>query len=146
MLTQNPDKWFFQLSITGGHGMNHDGKHWILMNQLDNAKSFYKLYDIEFLVRTWSETNKNCYFIALFPTCREVFREFYHRNCISASSQQEAEQKFKADDEEKERKRKLAPPSTEEDLEFQKETKLELEAIIDDDQVVERIEKQVRES
>ena len=86
MLKENPDKNYLLLSITAGHGMCRDGGQWILLNEISKDSSFYKMFAVEKTIRTWSENNLNCYFIALFAGCREVHRPFFHCNCIGSNS------------------------------------------------------------
>ena len=60
------------------------------------------MFAVEKTIRTWSENNLNCYFIALFAGCREVHRPFFHCNCVGVSSTRtEAELKIKAEAEQK---------------------------------------------
>ena len=89
ILKVNPEKRFLQFAITAGHGMCKDGSQWILINEI-SREGFYKMLSVEKNIRTWSDANSNCYFIALFAGCREVHQHKYHINCIGANSQTEA--------------------------------------------------------
>ena len=54
MLIEAPDKRFFTICFVGGHGMVKDGAQWVFMNQI-SEKGFYKTWNIEKVVREWSE-------------------------------------------------------------------------------------------
>ena len=96
--------------------MCKDGGQWILLNEI-SSEGFYKMFAVEKTIRTWSENNLNCYFIALFAGCREVHRPFFHCNCIGSNSLTEAKQKFISIAEEEEKKKLLSPPSKGEEAE-----------------------------
>ena len=75
--------------------MCKDGGQWILLNEI-SKDGFYKMFAVEKTIRTWSENNRNCYFVALFAGCREIHRPNFHCNCIGVSlTRTEAELKIK---------------------------------------------------
>ena len=136
MLQKDPDKFFLQFSITAGHGMCYEGGQCILLNEFSARDGFLKMFAVEKTIRSWSENNSNCYFIALFASCREVFRWNFHCDCIAANSLEEAKQKFKATKEEQEKKRILSPPSKEEEIVLLKERNAKLEAYLVEENVM----------
>ena len=139
MLKKNPDKRFLQFAITAGHGMCKDGGQWILMNEI-SQEGFYKMFAVEKTIRSWSDKNSNCYFIALFAGCREVHRYKYHINCISANSQAEAKQKIQATEEEAKKKRLLFPPTMEELIEEIKQANTDLKEKVSEDAIARIVE------
>ena len=66
--------------------MLKEGTQWFLLNQFDGLTGFYKMYATEIEIRKWSRMNMNCYFVAVFACCREIFVQSRHCNCLGASS------------------------------------------------------------
>ena len=112
------------------------------MNEIDDPDKFYKKLAVEKTIRIWSDNNSNCYFIALFAGCREIYRHIYHNGCVGASTKVEAEQKFKAIKNEEEKKKLLSPLNKVELYVIQKKINAELRANVDD-KVLARIEEEV---
>ena len=100
LLRKEPEEKFFHITGVAGHGMHFEKSHCILLNQFDAYKGFYKLFTVETEVRRWSDLCKNCYFVAIFATCREAFLHKVHCGCVEANSIAEAKQKFKKIEEE----------------------------------------------
>ena len=61
------------MTFIAGHGMHFEKSQCILLNEFDKKGEFYKLFAIETEVRKWSDSCKNCYFVAVYATCREPF-------------------------------------------------------------------------
>ena len=85
-LKEGPEKKYFSIFFIAGHGMLRDGTQWLLLNKLDENQGFYKMYATETEIRKWSRMNMNCYFVAVFACCREIFVHRNHSNCVSATS------------------------------------------------------------
>ena len=68
------------------HGIAFESTQWIVLNQFDSLKEFYKLYGAENQIRLASRMFLNCYFITIFACCREIFSAKTHTNCIAANS------------------------------------------------------------
>ena len=72
-LKGQPDKKFLSVLFLAGHGMLKEGMQWLLLNQFDKNIGFYKMYATESEIRKWSKMLMNCYFVALFACCREIY-------------------------------------------------------------------------
>ena len=94
MLKAAPKKKFFGIMFLAGHGMIHEGSQRILLNQYDNKREFYKLFQIEKEIRNITMRFKNSYIVAVAACCREIYIPERHSGCVKASSVIEAEEIF----------------------------------------------------
>ena len=52
------------------HGILRDGTQWIVLNEYDKKKEYYKLFGAELKMRSWAEIYPSTYIISIFACCR----------------------------------------------------------------------------
>ena len=83
MLNNDPETPYFSITFVAGHGMSKESMQWLILNHFDAKTGFYQLHDTEQHVRRWSKFYMNCYFLAVFACCREI----YDKDSINHSGQ-----------------------------------------------------------
>ena len=89
-LRKDPKKVQLGIFFLAGHGMICDGTQHFLLNEFCKAREFYKLYPIERIARTLTETMRQSYLIVIVACCRENFNFKRHNNCVGADKKSQA--------------------------------------------------------
>ena len=89
-LRKDPKKVHLGIFFLAGHGMICDGTQHFLLNEFCKSREFYKLYPIERIARTLTETMKQSYLIVVVACCRENFNFRRHSNCVGADKKAQA--------------------------------------------------------
>ena len=93
-LRKDPKKVHLGIFFLAGHGMICDGTQQFLLNEYCKTREFYKLYPIEKIARTLTETMKQSYLIVIVACCRENFNFKRHSNCVGADKKMQACMQF----------------------------------------------------
>ena len=72
-MRKNPDETVFVLIAAASHGMSFNGAQALLVNELNNATGFYKVFAAEEDCRDIAKNHSNSYLLGLFACCREIF-------------------------------------------------------------------------
>ena len=66
----NPEKKILFLQFYSGHGMTYSGEQVLLSNEFDDKNEWYKMINVEWMVRNSAEFCSNVYFLSIFACDR----------------------------------------------------------------------------
>ena len=104
-LEKSPKENIVIVYVLSGHGMIHDGRQVLLLNEFDKESKFYKFWPVEQHIRHIAKRHKNSYQIAFNSSCRQVFNKelgdcFDKNDKSHGRNLNESEQKDQAEEDE----------------------------------------------